>query len=447
VLGRPRRPLLIGVVATAVVVAVTTAVILLRSGGSHSVALYDPSTGDAEGIATGIDQPMSRDVRNGHALIWNLDGDAAVVDLSTGSAMRLDPGADGGGHVSFAWPPGSPADIVIRFRVSDADEDAVSETVAGLIDQDSGTEIDPGPDVDVSLPTIQVTPDGTAIAFYDERGDQTLIFDLIDGDDVSVPGALLAVGTDVVATRAGEELQFFDPDGNRLDSIDIAGLVADVPVGPFSAFADDGTLWFVDDAGSVHSAAAGGGGVVTHATGTADPPRYLALLHDAGRVVVASDQETVLVSLDGGDAIRRLPGTPAVSMPTIAATRSWTCLSLAVEVSSPDETDGSVEIRVIDAATGDVLNQATGNFRHPDTLASDDGCTIAINHDDGTTSMAWVIDPDGAYEVEGVVSDLAADGSAVMVSSQHVGLRVFDLTQPDAIALRLDADVAAFARR
>jgi hypothetical protein len=463
VLGRVRtKRLVIGLAVTAAIVGAATAVTLLRGGGTHRVALYDPASGGAEGIVTGIDRPMSHDVRDGHALVWNLDGDAAVVDLSTGSAMRLQRDADGAGsgQVSFAWPPDSPADIVIRFRAYGTDDNPTGEVVAGLIDQDSGTEIDPGQDVDVALPTIQRLPDGSAVAFYDQRGDQTLIFDLLDGDEVAVAGSLLAVGTDVVATRAGEELHFFDPQGELLGSIDTAGVVADVPVGPFSGFTDDGTLWFVDSAGSVYSAVAGGGGVVTHATGIADAPRYLAVLPEAERVAVVSDQDTALVSLDGAEAIR-LPGTPVVRMPTVAATRSWRCLGVAEDVSSDDTADDtagvdnadadsadrSVELRVVDAATGDVLNHATGSFRHPGTLASDDGCTIAVNHDDGTTNMAWVIDPDGAYEVEGVVSDLAADGSAVMVSSQEAGLRVFDLTRPEAVALRVDADVAAFTRR
>jgi hypothetical protein len=452
VLGRARtKHLVIGLVVTAAIVGAATAVTLLRGGGTHRVALYDPSSGDAEGVATGIDRPMSHEVRDGHALVWNLDGDAAVVDLSTGSAMRLQQDADGNGDMSFAWPPESPADIVIRFRASGTDEDPTGEVVAGLIDHDSGTEIDPGADVDVALPSIHRAPEGSAIAFYDQRGDQTLIVDLVDGDETAVAGTLLAVGTDMVATRAREQLHFFDLEGGSVDSIDTAGLVADIPVGPFSAFTDDGTLWFVDSAGSLHSVTAGGESVVTHTTGIPDPPRYLALLPDAGRVVVVSDQETALVSLDGGEAMR-IPGTPVVRMPTVAATRSWRCLAVVEDLSSAatagaDSTDSSVELRVVDATTGDVLNQATGSFRHPGTLASDDGCTIAINYDDGTTNMAWVVDRDGAYEVEGVVSDLAPDGTAVMVSSQGAGLRVFDLSRPEAVALRVDADVAAFTRR
>jgi hypothetical protein len=198
--------------------------------------------------------------------------------------------------------------------------------------------------------------------------------------------------------------------------------------------------------GGVFSATAGDRDIAVQATLTTSPPHYLRLVPAADRAVVASDDATVLLSLDGGDAIH-LEGTPVVWLPTVASVDSWTCLATSDDVTAPGEPDSTVELQLVDLATGEHLNQVTGDFRYGGARASDDGCTLAVDHHDGTTNSAWIITPDDSHTLEGVVSDLAADGRAVMIRSDDGGLQVVDLTDPEADLVQLDTGVAAFTRQ
>lgn len=422
-----------------------------RGDSSQDIVLYDPATGESERVVTGIDAPTSLSVRGQHALVWNLDGDAAIIDLSNGAAMTL--GRHGGrgdgadrAQVSFAWPYDSPAALVARFRASEVEHGVSHEVVDALIDTASATDIELDPDIEVFLPSIQATSDGSRAAFYDQRGAQTHVFDPSGGGEVAVPGSVLAITDDMVATRVDEELRFFNLDGEPLGSLDTTGVVVDLSLGPAGEFTDDGTVWFADRLGGVFSATVGRNDVVVHATLTTSSPHYLRLITAVKRAVVASDGATVLLSLDGDDVIR-LDGTPVVWLSTVASVDSWTCLALSDDITAPGDPESTVELRLVDLGTGEYLNQVTGDFRYGGARASNDGCTIAVDHHDGTTNSAWIVTPDGTRVLQGVVSDLAADGTAVMIHSEDDALLVFDLTDPEADPIQLDADVAAFTRQ
>jgi outer membrane protein assembly factor BamB len=360
--------------------------------------------------------------RGGYVLIGGSDeSSVSALDARTGERRT----ADAGEGEQVQW-----------LRTSNAPVATIGSAQGGplrILDAESGDEIDVGEvagldDPLILPPTILSTPDGRTVVVTDTTSFQTVLVGFDQEEPVFAPGQVAAVGDAgfVTLQPAGDtaEVEFFDLDGENLGSV-----VVPRPRGLLLTGADSALVVTAD--GRVLRAEAGSdeGEEVTALEPAADDEVTVTPMAEAGRLLVHLGTETAVLDADG-EEIARVEGGELWSMPS----GEPACFATS---------DGS-RVWLYSAETGALLaDTAYDGPQLPPGAVPSDGCATEVR---GESDDATVLTADGARPVDGIVVDIAPDGTAAIVR-QGDELQLIPLDDGDAETIALDGTIATFVSR